>query len=175
MRFQMNARTWLTVVAPLLVPLVAAGVSVWAQSKSQAELRKPFVGTWRLVKIESASAQGDIDALRGKKPTGIIMYDAHGWMNAQIMPDRPRPKYTGTPTPEQALEAVRGYTAYWGTYTIDEKAGTITHHRQGMLDGGGVDFVRKFELRNGGNQVILTPVSGGTTNIPNSLTWERVK
>ena len=170
----MSARTLMAVVqiAPALV--IAAAISVGAQGKSQAELRKPFVGTWRLVRIESASAQGEIDALRGNKPTGIIMYDANGWMNAQITPDRPRPKYTGTPTPEQALEAIHGYTAYWGTYTIDEKASTVTHHRQGMLDGGIVDYVRKFELKNGGNQIVLTPIAGGTTNIPNSLIWERV-
>lgn len=171
----MSARTLIAVVLITPVFLVAAAMSVRAQGRSQAELRKPFVGTWRLVKIESPSAQAEVDALRGDKPTGIIMYDANGWMNAQITPDRPRPKYTGTPTPEQALEAIRGYTAYWGTYTIDEKAGTITHHRRGMLDGGIVDFVRKFELKNGGSQVVLTPISGGTINIPNSLTWERVK
>ena len=43
-----------------------------------------------------------------------------------------------------------------------------------MLDGGIVDYVRKFELKNGGNQIVLTPIAGGTTNIPNSLIWERV-
>ena len=67
-------------------------------------------------------------------------------MAAQIMPDRQRPKWTGTPTPEVALEAMRGYTAYFGTYTIDEKAMTGTHHRQGMLDEGDTEFVRKFEF-----------------------------
>jgi len=103
------------------------------------------------------------------------MYDQHGLMNVQIMPDRPRPKWTGAPTPEQALEAIRGYTAYWGTYTIDEKAQTVTHHRQGMLDGGIVDYVRKFELTKDGNRVTLTPISGGSTDTPTHLTWERVR
>jgi hypothetical protein len=171
----MSIRAIVAAVGAAAVLLVAASLVVHAQGKSQAELRKPFIGTWRLVKIESATGAAEIAAARGAKPTGIIMYDANGWMNAQIMPDRPRPKYTGTPTPEQALEAIRGYTAYFGTYTIDEKAGTVTHHRQGMLDSGIVDYVRKFELKAGGTQVVLTPVSGGTTNPPNSLTWERIK
>ena len=153
----------------LLVSLAPAGL---AQGRSQAELRKPFIGTWRLVSIEGGPQNA---ANRGAKPTGIIMYDQHGLMNAQIMPDRPRPKWTAAPTPEQALEAIRGYTAYWGTYTIDEKAQTVTHHRQGMLDGGVVDYVRKYELKDGGNRITLTPVSGGTTNPPNHLTWERVR
>jgi hypothetical protein len=95
------------------------------QPKSQAELRKPLVGTWRLVSIEG----GATPANRGQKPTGLIYYDNLGNMAAQIMPDRPRPKWTGTPTPEQMAEAFRGYTAYFGTYTIDEKASTVTHAR----------------------------------------------
>jgi hypothetical protein len=159
-------------LATVLVVLAALASVGRAQGKSQEELRKPLIGTWRLVTIEGGPENA---ANRGPKPTGIIMYDQHGLMNVQIMPDRPRPKWTGTPTPEQALDAMRGYTAYWGTYTIDEKAQTVTHHRQGMLDGGIVDYVRKFELKDGGNRVTLTPVSGGTTNPPNHLTWERVR
>ncbi len=139
------------------------------QGKSQAELRKPFIGSWRLVSIEG----GNNPATRGSKPTGIIIYDAHGNMAAQIQPDRQRPTYTGTPSVEQMAERMRGYTAYLGTYTIDEKAGTVTHHRQGMLDAGAVDFVRKFALTPDGNRITLTPVGG--TGTPTHLTWERVR
>ena len=139
------------------------------QGKSQAELRKPFIGSWRLVSIEG----GNNTTTRGSKPTGIIIYDAHGNMAVQIQPDRQRPTYTGTPTLEQMAERMRGYTAYFGTYAIDEQAGTVTHHRQGMLDAGAVDFVRKFELAPDGNRITLTPVGG--TGTPTHLTWERVR
>ena len=139
------------------------------QSRSQAELRKPLIGTWRLVSITG----GNNPSQRGSKPNGIIFYDAHGNMAAQIQPDRPRPTYTGTPTAEQGYERMRGYTAYFGTYTIDEKAQTVTHHRQGMLDAGAVDFVRKFELAPDGNRITLTPEGG--TGAPTHLTWERVR
>ena len=140
-----------------------------SQGKSQADLRKPFVGSWRLVSIEG----GNNPTTRGPKPTGIIMYDAHGNMAVQIQPDRQRPAYTGTPSPEQMAERMRGYTAYFGTYAIDEQAGTVTHHRQGMLDAGAVDFVRKFALTPDGNRITLTPV--GSTGNPTHLTWERVR
>ena len=146
----------------------AAGLAGAQQAKSQAELRKAFIGTWRLLSIEGGTTQAN----RGTKPTGLIYYDGNGYMAAQIMPDRPRPKWTGAPTPEQALEAFRGYTAYFGTYTIDEKATTVTHHRQGMLDGGTVDFVRRYEFAPG-DRIILTPV--GNTATPTHLTWERIK
>ena len=156
--------------------LAASAGDAGAQGKSQAELRKPFIGTWRLVSIEGGSPTAA--ATRGDRPTGLIIYDQHGLMSAQIMPDRARPKWTGPPTPEQALEALRGYTAYWGTYTIDGKTQTVTHHRQGMIDGGAVDFVRRFELKDGGNRITLTPVTGNPpvpSATPTHLTWERVR
>src|SRR5262245_40366813 len=138
----MSKNVAVVVVLALLASVLATGETGAGQAKSQAELRKSFIGTWRLVSIEGGSGQ----TTRGNKPTGLIIYDAQGNMAAQIMPDRARPKWTGTPTPAQALEAIRGYTAYFGTYTIDERAAIVTHHRQGMLDGGDVDFVRKFEF-----------------------------
>jgi len=139
-----------------------------SQARSQQEARKPFVGTWRLISI----AGGANTSNRGATPTGVIYYDATGHMAAQIQPDRERPRWTGTPAPEQAYERMRGYTAYFGTYTIDAQAGTVTHHRQGMLDPGAVDFVRKFEFAPG-DRLILTPVGGA--NPPARLTWERIK
>ena len=161
------------VMALGLVLALAGGTHATAtggQGKSQAELRKPFVGTWRLISITGGNAPA---ATTRGKPTGLIIYDAHGNMAAQIQPDRVRPTYTGTPTPEQLADRARGYTAYFGTYTIDEKAGIVTHHRQGQLDSGDVNFVRKFELTDGGNRIVLTPVGGA--NPPVQLTWERVR
>lgn len=143
------------------------------EHSAQAASRKRFVGTWRLISIEGGANTGN----RGGKPTGVIYYDATGHMAAQIQPDRERPRYTGTPTPEQAYERMRGYTAYFGTYTIDEKAGTVTHRRQGMLDPGAVDFVRKFEFI-AGDRLVLTPVpaaNAAATATPARLTWERIK
>jgi len=91
----------------------------------------------------------------------------------QIMPDRDRPKWKQgeSPTPEQAKEAITGYVAYFGTYTVDEKARTVSHHRQGTINAGavGVDMVRRYELN--GDRLILTPVDTPTTH----LTWERVR
>ena len=154
-----------------LAVVLAGGMTMAsaAQGKSQAELRKAFVGTWRLVSITGGT--GNSMLTRGK-PTGLIIYDAHGYMAAQIQPDRERPAYTGTPTAEQLADRARGYTAYFGTYTIDEKAGVVTHHRQGQLDSGAADFVRKFEFADGGNRIVLTPVGGAN---PIHLTWERVR
>ncbi len=156
------------VLGLVLAMVCALTATMAAQQKSQAELRKAFVGTWRL-----ASITGGANPAAPDKPTGLIIYDAHGNMAAQIQPGRRRQTYTGTPTAEQLADRARGYTAYFGTYTIDEKAGIVTHHRQGQLDSGAVDFVRKFELQDSGNRIVLTPVGGA--NPPIHLTWDRVR
>jgi hypothetical protein len=63
-----------------------------------------------------------------------------------------------------------GYTAYFGTYTIDEAARTVTHHRTGNLNPGGLgDFVRRYEFVTE-DRLILRPLES-----TNALTWERLK
>jgi Lipocalin-like domain len=141
-----------------------------APPATKGEDAKRFVGTWRLVSIESATG----GASSGSHPIGLIYYDDKGNMAVQIMPDRDRPKWKAgeSPTPEQAKETLSGYTAYFGTYTVDETARTVTHHRQGSLtaSGVGVDLVRNYELAPG-DRLILTPVESPSTH----LTWERAR
>jgi hypothetical protein len=104
--------------------------------------------------------------------TGLMYYDDLGNMAAQVMPSRARAKYAGTqPTPDEAKEAITGYLAYFGTYTVNVRAQTITHHRKGNINPGqvGDDAVRGYEFAPG-DRVILTPVGSG-----NQITWERMK
>ena len=106
---------------------------------------------------------------RGAEPKGIIYYDPSGAMAAQIAPDR-RVRMAGPePTPEEAKAALADYVAYFGTYTIDERAGTITHHRQASVQPGELtDYVRTYEFA--GDRLILRPV--GTRQ---EVVWERFK
>jgi hypothetical protein len=99
--------------------------------------------------------------------------DQYGQMAVQVMPDRPRTKFAGTePTPEEAKAALTGYSAYFGTYQVDERAGTLAQHRVGSINPGevGGDFVRRYEFV-GEDRLVLTPFEGPGR----SLTWERVK
>ena len=141
-------------------------LSLAAASDANAQGAKQLVGTWRLVDINNGT-----DPNRGARPIGLIYYDAHGNMAAQIMPDRPRAKYAATqPTPDEAKAAITGYTAYFGTYTVDERARTVTHHRKANLNPGGIDtVVRRYEFVTP-DRIILRPVEN-----QNQLTWERVK
>lgn len=128
-----------------------------------------FIGTWRLVSIDSASA---LRNGHGFHPTGLIMYDATGHMAAQIQPDRRRVSWAGrSPTAHEALDAALGYVAYFGTYRVDEQKQTVTHHREGALNFDAVDYVRRFEFQNNGERLLLMPVDRPGMR----LVWERIK
>ena len=147
------------------------------QKSSPNETAKRLIGMWTLVSIVDSQGQ----PARGPHPTGFIVYDVSGNMAVQIMPDRARPKWTGapiesasTPTPEEAKAALNGYAAYFGTWTVDERAQTVTHHLRGSVNPGniGVDNVRKYEFGSG-DRVTLIPIAPIKNG--NRLTWERVK
>jgi hypothetical protein len=127
------------------------------QAAPASEEAKRFIGTWRLISDTSI---------------GLMYYDGLGNMAAQVMPSRARANYAGAqPTPDEAKAAITGYLAYFGTYTVDERAHTITHHRKANINPGqvGVDAVRGYEFAPG-DRVILTPAESR-----NQVTWERMK
>jgi hypothetical protein len=156
---------------------VAAAVLVHGSLSSRPEPRatpahaaaqSAFVGTWRLISFTGPGRP------EGAHPKGVIYYDNTGHMAAQIAPDRTRPSWPANtqPTPEQAKEAVTGYVAYFGTYEVDERAKTVTHHREGALNMYAVDLVRRYEFSNDG-RLVLTPLE--PENAAFRLVWERIR
>ena len=139
-----------------------------------------LVGTWRLVSFESKTAGGAIRHQLGPAATGRLVYDAAGYMSAQLM-DPERPQFAsgdltqGSDTEVRA--AVAGYIAYYGTYTIDQTRGVVTHHVQGALfpNWVGGDQTRYFRLD--GNRLTVTtpPIRIGGEDSRTVLVWERVR
>jgi hypothetical protein len=93
-------------------------------------------------------------------------------MSVQFMRD-PRPTFkTGawfTATLEEKKDAFEGYYAYFGTYEVNEKEGSVLHRVQGSLrpEEVGVSYKRSFMLS--GNRLVLT------TPELRRLTFERVE
>jgi Lipocalin-like domain len=152
-----------------LFTLIASNVAATgiARVRSSPDPKR-FIGTWRLVSI---TRNGNTDPNRESHPAGLIYYDNTGHMAAQIMPEGVRPKYAGPePTPDEAKAAITGYIAYFGTYTVDESARTVTHHRMGnIVPGAPTDVVRRYEFASD-DRLILRPV-----NNHDELIWERIK
>jgi hypothetical protein len=136
-------------------------------SEQSPSARQRLVGSWRYV---GSMIDGKPHSGRGANPTGIIMYDARGYMSCHVSPDRNVPRAGKEPTPEEAKAALDGRIAYFGTYSVDENAGTVTHHRQGSVQpGDSGDLVRAYEFA--GDRLILRPVGP----VRHEVIWERIK
>jgi hypothetical protein len=165
-----------TVVAPLAAAglLLTCGMSpAFAQART---LKDRFVGTWKLVSIETRNAKGEVvppaAGAGNQNRTGYIVYDDAGYMAVTIMP-LGRKKYAAAqPTDEEAQAALTGYTGYFGTFTINEKEQYVTHHLEGSVNPGMArDQQRFFELN--GNRLTLKPPPGASGN-QQRLTWEKM-
>ena len=132
---------------------------------TDSEVANKLFGAWRYVGTRVNGSNWD----RGANPKGMIYYGPHGEMAVQIAPDVKRTRAGAMMTPDEAFTAVKDYIAYFGTYTVDQQAGTVTHHRQDSLQPGDTgDLVRRYEFID--DRLVL--------RAPNStleVTWERIK
>jgi hypothetical protein len=136
-----------------------------AQAMAGGEATKRLIGAWRYVGSRLNGESFD----RGPNPKGIIYYGPHGEMSVQVAPDVKRERAGAVMTPDEAKIAVTDYIAYFGTYTVNEAAGTVTHHRQDTIQPGDTgDLVRRYEFD--GDRLILRGL-----NAPLEITWERIK
>ena len=134
-------------------------------SAADGEIRRKLQGAWRYIGTRLDGKNWD----RGANPTGMIYYGPHGEMSVQIAPDVARTRAANVMTPDEAFIALKDYIAYFGTYTLDEKAATVTHHRAASVQPGDKgSFVRAYEFN--GDRLILRP-----PNSKQEITWERIK
>jgi len=177
----------MTSLRPVAVTCCACALAALAVARTEtqpsprATAASRLIGTWSLVSYESSDMESR--QYRGPRPIGLLYYDRTGHMAVQISPDRQRRRFTGPqagvftgpqPTPAEALDAISGYAAYFGTYTVDEIAQTVTHKRVGNLNPGGTgDFVRRVEFPTE-DRLVLVPEERTDLRAVR-LTWERLK
>ena len=143
----------------------AAPIELFAQQGAPGEAARRLIGAWRYI---GTTVDGQ-NKPRGRNPKGMIYYGPYGEMSVQIAPDVERPRAGREMTPEEAKIAVTDYVAYFGTYSIDEKAGTVTHHRLASVQPGDKgDFVRRYQFA--GDRLVLRP-----PNSTQEITWERIR
>ena len=65
------------------------------------------------------------------------MYDNSGQMAVQLMRHKRQPDSKDCaqtePAPKNNTQSMNGYDAYFGTFSVDEPNGTVTHHLEGAL------------------------------------------
>ena len=128
--------------------------------------RHDLIGAWRLVSIQITGPAGPMtDPFYNADPTGILFYQASGWMSVQIV-GQPRPameaEASRPPRTETAEDAQRKaavldtYYAYFGTWDYDEATSTVTHHIKSSLIPGesGMSYSQSVTLQ--GENLIFT-------------------
>lgn len=143
-------------------------------------LADKFIGAWKLVAIENGRRPRD---RMGDRPRGLLIYDPSGYMSVHTF-DSARPNFAVNDiegyTQEELKAAFDGYTAYFGTYDIDEARGIVIHHVEGCLFPNhiGGDQIRYYEF-SGARLILMPGVSLNGNLLPNPpgarrLIWERV-
>jgi hypothetical protein len=164
------------------VVIFCLGVSGALSQGTRGELAKKIVGAWRLVAVE-----GQPPGLPGfyDHATGLIVYDPSGTMSVQIANRGGRKSFAGglaAGTREEKAAAFDSYFSYYGTYTVDDAAGTVTHDVQDSSypDLRGRHQVRWVEFQ-GKDRMVLIPREDGKggavvrKDATYRLFWERVK
>ena len=139
-----------------------------------------FIGRWQLISSTFRQADGTIIYPLGEQAEGRISYDKQGQMSAQLM--RPqRERLSSRDAAEVRLAKVKaafdGYTAYYGSYTIDLETQSVTHQVAGSLlpNWVGRQLMRYFEFSHNNTRLSLTtPPMGKEAGIVGTLVWEKI-
>lgn len=131
-------------------------------------LAAAILGVWKLKSREDVDATGGIhvDPFLGPDPLGILCFGPHHFA-AQFM-KRDRSAGDNEPQPVQAENnnaAVNGYSAYFGTYRVDEIAGTLTTDIEGAISSANIGDTYVREVRVADNELMIqlqTDAADGT-------------
>jgi hypothetical protein len=111
-------------------------------STLEPSAREKFIGAWRLAWMEQPGPDGKI--IRSTDRKGSLTYTGDGRMSVQIQ----------LPETESSVSndyMLNGYEASFGTYEVDEAAGTTTRHVEGSITRGlvGKSLTRAYRFSAG--------------------------
>jgi hypothetical protein len=140
-----------------------------------------FIGAWRLVSTEYHTDDGaPAESPYGPEPQGLLIYDAHGSMSAQLAQKGRTPfaindRMKGTP--EEIKAAFQTYQAYYGRYKIDEREHVVTHTVvQALLPNWvGTEQRREYRFKDGKLILRTPPIVIGGKRLTGELVWEKIK
>jgi len=146
---------------------------------NQAPLSGSLPGTWLLEsRIDlDPSGQRRPEPSLGQDPVALIFYDRAGHFAAQFMKrDRTELVPDGPSGASNNSRAQGGYDAYFGTYTVDDAASTVTQRLLGALSQENLGSVLTREMEVRGDTLVIrvqTSAADGVA-VTRTLTWNRV-
>jgi Lipocalin-like domain len=136
----------------VLLLLCAGAASAACSSPPNRGQKEQLLGSWELESRTVRRSNGDLllDPVLGQQPIGRLFYSASGHMALQMMRQARAGAITQPSNPDDASNAriVLGYDAYFGSFSINEADGTVTHHVDGSLfpEDLGKNFTRSFRV-----------------------------
>lgn len=146
---------------------------------NRAPLATAIVGVWQLQSRTDIDTNGlrRIDPALGADPLGMLCF-AGGHFAAQFM-KRDRTTGEDRGMPGQAANnsrAVDGYDAYFGSYTVDERSGTLTVHLLGAISPSniGSSFRRDISVQHDTLTIRLETTAGDGAPVTRTLVFSRL-
>jgi hypothetical protein len=137
---------------------------------------RKLIGFWKLIALERRNAKGD---LLSSSPgwTGFIVYTASGHVMVHMMQPYRRRNVGRSPTPAETMATYRGYTSYFGPYTVNEAEGFVVHHLASQFNSApvGTDYQRFSKIT--GKRLTLNPPAtkdNSGQDVQMTITWERL-
>lgn len=177
-----------------MVMIIVLGMMSWQGGKlwpvvasAGGDVRERLAGEWSLASRITTLREGKVleDRGLGTAPHGVLIYDRLGHVAAQLSRAGRTmemlsgecgelEKIRGT---EDTAQTVLGYDAYFGTYTIDEKAGIVTHHLEGAIFPGdvGKNIRRNFALADDTLTITFDTTTRDGLAVTRKLVWTRLK
>lgn len=167
-----------TKIGRLCVGLLAMLVCADLHAMMEAD---KFIGAWRLVSAEFRAEDGSVaESPYGPEPQGLLIYDAHGSMSAQLAQKVRTPfaiadRMAGTT--DEIKAAFESYQAYYGRYKIDEREHVVTHTViQSLLPNlVGTEQRRQYTFKDGKLILRTPPILFGGRRLTGELVWEKIR
>ena len=143
-------------------------------------LSSDLPGTWMLESRIDVTKAGERcpEPLLGEDPIAILFLDRAGHFAAQFMKrDRSMVALpTAAAGPKNNTQALGGYDAYFGTYSVDDATGVVATTLMASLSPGNVGMVlqRSMEVKGDKLQIQLETTAPDGTPVIRTLSWRRV-
>jgi hypothetical protein len=137
-------------------------------------------GTWQLLSRIDVDDAGQLQAepSLGSDPIALLIYDRSGHFAAQFMKrDRSALEAFDAPTAgNNNTRAQGGYDAYFGSYSVDDAAGTVTQRLTGALsrESVGAEITRAMLVDDEHLTISLRTSSPTGKPLTRTLKWKRV-
>jgi hypothetical protein len=163
------------------ISLLASAVAPSASAQQPTNpLREQLVGTWDLVSTYAEWQDGTRLDPFGPNPSGRYMLDATGRFSYMIYGSG-RLKFASNNrregTPEENKATVQGVIAFYGIYTVDESARTVTWHVERCTFPNWEGSDRKTIVTLNADDLSYTadPISSAAGPYAPHVTWKRAR